>query len=725
MDFFLKRKENNRSFFDVFAGSEVIKGLLADIVKTSGLDVALTDRFGNILISSSFFSKQSPNFQEDICTLIKEIQSVLPSDNSLLTVQIQTHKNLCFIVSPIYSRKWNELPGFLIGGPFTGDNDFKVECQLEGTSFPCLSKALEEHKTQTKPLNFTSADTLIHLFSSYSRISASLFEEKYQSLKSMERLNSLYRINSSLNRTLDLQEILQMVLDRAIDLLDAKKGSILLMDPGREFLKIFLAHGLPEEIIKNSHVIMGQGIAGWVAKEGKPQLLKKGVKDDRSSVNKAASKLASAISVPMICIDQVVGVLNVSDKSNDRDFTEEEMDLLQALADNAASAIRNARLYEKVQRKVEELSALFKLSTAIVSSLNRKEVLQQIMDNAIKLLNASAGSLMILDPEKDEMEIEVAVGLPEKVIAETRIRMGEGIAGKVALEKEPRLLKKGIKEQESKSEEKAVEIPSALCVPMVFRESVIGVLNVKGKPDGSNFGKSDEELLTMLASQAAIAIVNAELHKSLKNLFVNSIKALANAIEARDEYTRGHSERVTEYSVKMAERMFFPAKEIEKIRYAALLHDIGKIKVKEEILNKPGRLTNEEYRIITEHPAFGAKIMSPVPEFREILPYMYHHHEKFASGGYPDGVKGDSIPLAARIIAVADTFDAMTSDRPYRNALSIEIALEEINKNSGVQFDPRIVKVFNELYEQEKEWIVGIIDSSKILKEDTHEEEVH
>ncbi len=325
---------------------------------------------------------------------------------------------------------------------------------------------------------------------------------------------------------------------------------------------------------------------------------------------------------------------------------------------------------------------------------------------------------MILNPENDEMEIEVAVGLPEKVMTETRIKLGEGIAGKVALEKEPRLLKKGIKEQESKSEEKAVEIPSALCVPMVFRESVIGVLNVKGKPDGSNFGQSDVELLTMLASQAAIAIVNAELHKSLKNLFVNSIKALANAIEARDEYTRGHSERVTEYSVKMAERMFFPSKEIEKIRYAALLHDIGKIKVKEEILNKPGRLTSEEYQIITEHPVFGAKIMSPVPEFREILPYMYHHHEKFASGGYPDGVKGDSIPLAARIIAVADTFDAMTSDRPYRNALSIEIAVEEINKNSGVQFDPRIVKVFNELYELERDWIVGVIESSKIVKEE-------
>lgn len=723
MDFFLKKKEGNRSFFDIFAGSEVIKDLLADIVKTSGLDVALADKNGSILLSSSFFRKSSPDFQEDISKLILEIQPTFTSDNSPLTVQIQSHQKPCFIISPIYSHKWNELPGYLIGGPFMRDQDSKVDCRVEGTSFPYLDKALSENKTQTKPLNFTSTDTVIHLIASYSRVSASLYEEKYQSLKSMERLNSLYRINSSLNRTLDLQEILQMVLDRAIDLLDAKKGSILLMDPGREFLKIFLAHGLPEDIIKNSHVKIGEGIAGWVAKEGKPQLLKKGVKDDRSSVNKAASKLASAISVPMICIDEVVGVLNVSEKSNDRDFTDEEMELLQALADNAANAIRNARLYEKVQRKVEELSALFKLSTAIVSSLNRKEVLQQIMDNAIKLLNASAGSLMILAPEKDEMEIEVAVGLPEKVMSETRIKLGEGIAGKVALEKEPRLLKKGIKEQESKSEEKAVEIPSALCVPMVFRESVIGVLNVKGKPDGSNFGQSDVELLTMLASQAAIAIVNAELHKSLKNLFVNSIKALANAIEARDEYTRGHSERVTEYSVKIAERMNFPAKEIEKIRYAALLHDIGKIKVKEEILNKPGRLTSEEYRIITEHPAFGAKIMSPVPEFREILPYMYHHHEKYASGGYPDGVKGDSIPLAARIIAVADTFDAMTSDRPYRNALSIEVALTEIDKNSGSQFDPLIVKVFDELYEQEKEWLIGVIDSSKILKEEAMAEE--
>ena len=720
MDLMLNRSEKKRSYVDVFIKSEIVNDLLTDIFKATRLDIALIDLHGKIINTTGFYNDFKEELQDNFSHFLKN-EIVNTGFVSLPQVlQVTWEDNSFFVVSRMYSRKRSLSLGYFLGGPFYRESidDIKTDRIIPAEKYPLLINALKKNRDKIKVLPSSQLETVLHIFDSYGRIGASLFEEKAQSLKSMERLTSLYEINSSLNQTLDLQRILQMVLNKGIDLLDAKNGSILLLDENKEYLKIFVAHGLPENIINNSRTKIGDGIAGWVAKEGKPQLLKKGVKDDRSSLKKAAHKLSSAISVPIICNDEVMGVLNVSGKNDDTDFINEEMELLQALADNAANAIRNARLYKEVNRKVDELSVLFKLSGAIVSSLNRKEVLQQIMDNAIKMLNASAGSLMIIDPETDIMEIEVAVGLPEKVIKETRIRMGEGIAGKVAQEQKPRLLKKGIKEQESKSEIKAIEIPSALCVPMIFRDSVIGVLNVKGKPGGGNFGESNVELLTMLASQAAIAIVNAELHKSLKSLFVNSIKALANAIEARDEYTRGHSERVTEYSVKMAEMLEFEHDEIEKIRYAALLHDIGKIKIKEEILNKPGRLTNEEFKIITEHPTFGAKIMSPVKEFREILPYMYHHHERFASGGYPDGVKGDSIPLAARIISVADAFDAMTSDRPYRTAMDVEKAVGEINRNSGVQFDPRIVKVFNQLYDEEREWILAIIDSSKIIREE-------
>lgn len=201
-------------------------------------------------------------------------------------------------------------------------------------------------------------------------------------------------------------------------------------------------------------------------------------------------------------------------------------------------------------------------------------------------------------------------------------------------------------------------------------------------------------------------LANAEKER----LFISSIKALANAIEARDAYTRGHSERVTKYSVKIAQKMGIDGEEIEKIRYAAVLHDIGKIKIREEILNKPGKLTDEEFNILKQHPTHGAKMLKPVEEFNEILPYLYHHHERYDGRGYPQGLSGIDIPMASRIMAVADTFDAMTSNRPYRRAMPVTKAVVELENNSGTQFDPEIVKIFLDIIKNEKEWLFTVME---------------
>ena len=206
------------------------------------------------------------------------------------------------------------------------------------------------------------------------------------------------------------------------------------------------------------------------------------------------------------------------------------------------------------------------------------------------------------------------------------------------------------------------------------------------------------DLLMLLANQAAVAVENTQLHQNIQELFLGSIKALANAVDARDPYTRGHSERVTEYSVKIAEAMNLSRMDIEYIRYAGLLHDIGKIRIRDDILLKPGKFTDEEFMTMCKHPVYGVGIMEPVKAFERILPYINHHHERYGKGGYPDGLGGEEIPLAARILAVADAFDAMTSDRPYRKALPVEVAIEEIKKNKGTQFDPKIADIFISLF---------------------------
>ncbi len=184
--------------------------------------------------------------------------------------------------------------------------------------------------------------------------------------------------------------------------------------------------------------------------------------------------------------------------------------------------------------------------------------------------------------------------------------------------------------------------------------------------------------------------------KKIRAAFLNAIAALANALEAKDKYTSGHSLRVVETSVAIARNLGLPPSSVEKIRLAGLIHDIGKIGVKEDILNKPGKLTGEEYQQVQYHCEIGEHILSPVVEDNEILQMVRHHHERYDGNGYPDGLSGEQITLGARILTVADTYDAMMSQRPYRSAMSRKEALDEIRRCTGTQFDPAVVNAFLE-----------------------------
>ena len=175
---------------------------------------------------------------------------------------------------------------------------------------------------------------------------------------------------------------------------------------------------------------------------------------------------------------------------------------------------------------------------------------------------------------------------------------------------------------------------------------------------------------------------------------IETIKALATALDARDHYTHGHSQEVTDYAVAIATDLMLPKEEIERIRDAGLLHDIGKIGISDAVLLKPGRLTDEEFMVIRQHPEIGKKILAPVRSLQDKIPLIYHHHERYDGGGYPEGLKGDEIPLGARILAVADAYQAMTSDRPYRKALPQEVAINELEKGKDKQFEAKMVDVF-------------------------------
>ncbi|MBA7468127.1 hypothetical protein ES707_03368 [subsurface metagenome] len=357
---------------------------------------------------------------------------------------------------------------------------------------------------------------------------------------------------------------------------------------------------------------------------------------------------------------------------------------------------------DEIEERVEDLEILlsfllgiheFGVATSGIVEIDRLAKL--IVINATRLLRTEMGSLMLIDKETNTLEIVAARGLPEELVKNIHIPIGKGIAGKVAEEGEPILCenietdKRFLRESNEKYTSK-----SFVSVPLKVKNRVIGVLNVNNKESKQKFDEKDLRLINILADQSARTIENAELYKHMQETYLGTIQTLARAIDAKDPHTRGHSDRVTRYAVKIAKEMNLSESAVRNIEYSALIHDIGKIGIQEAILTKKGKLTGTEYEIVKMHPLIGESIITPVKFLNGIAPLILYHHEHFDGKGYLEGLRGEAIPLGARIISVADAFDAMTSDRPYRKALTKEEARKELEKESGKRFDPQVIKAF-------------------------------
>lgn len=246
----------------------------------------------------------------------------------------------------------------------------------------------------------------------------------------------------------------------------------------------------------------------------------------------------------------------------------------------------------------------------------------------------------------------------------------------------------------------SAKITAEIFIPLGFREQIVGVLYLGSEEPLHYFETEEMDFLSSLSDVISMAIFNGMLYQQMEESYFSTVTALTNAIEAKDPYTRGHTERVMRYAMKIGDRLGLSSQEKDHLRFAAALHDIGKIGVSLSILDKPGILNEEEWAEVRRHPSKGIDILSPIRFLSPIIPHILHHHERYEGSGYPKGLEGDRIPLYARILAVVDAFDAMTSDRPYRKALDLESAKEELRKEAGRQFDPEIVRVFLEIIEE-------------------------
>ncbi len=354
-------------------------------------------------------------------------------------------------------------------------------------------------------------------------------------------------------------------------------------------------------------------------------------------------------------------------------------------------------LEESLKRKIKELSALYEVGKSVTSTLHLDKVLKLITRKAAKIMDASSCSLRLLDDSRGALVLKCVYGLNSIRFYKIKnsLKVGESIAGRVVESGRPCIINDLLKEKRYKYPHlvKQRGLRSLLTVPLIQRNRIIGVLSIYNKKV-SKYNVEDVRLLSMFADQAAIAIENARLYEQAETAYLNTIKTLSNIIDAKDNHTYGHSERVMGHCMDMSDELRLPEHDREVLRYASLLHDIGKIGIDIGILRKPSKLNSEEWKVMVMHPVLGAGIVEQIGFLNELAPIILRHHERYDGKGYPGKLTMQKIPLGARILSVADAYESMVSDRPYRKALSLRKARQEIQTGSGSQFDPKIVNLF-------------------------------
>ena len=353
-------------------------------------------------------------------------------------------------------------------------------------------------------------------------------------------------------------------------------------------------------------------------------------------------------------------------------------------------------LYQELKEKVSRLAEFARESSGVGKDCDYEQLFELIVEQTVSLMRAPVCILRLLSRDAKRLILKASYGLSETSEFKGYISLGKSISGRVVKNGTACIINDLDSELQS-SEHVLVEeerLHSLLAVPLLTNKKAIGSLTVYSTRL-DNYKDNDVNIMSILANQAAMITENGRLTAQTRIQSLNTISVLANVIDTKDTYTRGHSEKVMRYSLLIAEALGLPEKEKEIIQYASLLHDIGKIGVDIGVLKKEGPLDKKEWEQIHAHPQIGAEIVDNTGLLGELVPVILHHHERYEGGGYPSPErKTKNIPIGARILAVADAFEAMTSDRPYRKSLSMQEAKEELKKCSGTQFDPKVVDVF-------------------------------
>lgn len=356
---------------------------------------------------------------------------------------------------------------------------------------------------------------------------------------------------------------------------------------------------------------------------------------------------------------------------------------------------------ESQERRLAEQETLLEVGLALAETLDLRRVLSVALEHAERICSAETSSIWELDAAAGELFFRIVRGRAAPEIGNLRIPVGQGIVGSVAASGRPELIHDVAADPRWRGDSsEAFDTRAILAVPLVSRGRVIGVLQLLNPVGRERFDDDDLRRMRLFAGPLAHALENAKLYAAQQRIFLETVTALAEAVEKRDPYTGGHLQRVVAYSLVLGQELGLSVEELESLRLGATLHDIGKIGVPDGVLLKAGPLDDAEQSVMRRHAADGAAIVSRIESLRPQVPIVRNHHERMDGRGYPDGLSAGSIPLPARIVAVADTFDAMTTSRPYRKALPRETAAAEIRRVAGNHLCPQVVAAFDLLFER-------------------------
>jgi putative nucleotidyltransferase with HDIG domain len=505
------------------------------------------------------------------------------------------------------------------------------------------------------------------------------------------------RLINVAGRELDGDHTLSGVFDRVLDWAERIFGlhtcAVLLSDEPGGDLRIAASRGYRPEIVASFRATPGSGVTGKVFASREPAL----VSDVRthpayvSGVPGATCEMA----VPLVVQDAVIGVLD-AEAVRSRAFSQEELDLFTLFAGHAASAVHNARLVERIrtdnarlEMRTRDLQALNEMAARIATITDPDALIEGALAAARRSLFFRSCALLL--SEADDLVIRGTYGLDAGISSGLRLARGRGVSWRCFTGGRPILICDAPSDPDHLPGLR--DCRCEMAAPLLAPSGILGVV-VAESPKPGAFNDDSLGIFSSFAHMIAVALENARLHSENRQGFYQTIRMLAHALETRDSYTRGHSERVTWYAVRIAKALGLSERDVEVLEQAGLLHDIGKIGVCDAVLLKPGALDWNERAEIERHPVIGDEILHPVAFLREALDVVLHHHERYDGTGYPSALKGRDIPLVSRVIAVADAYDAMTSTRPYRQAMPHEAAVEELERLSGAQFDPEVVRAF-------------------------------